>query len=223
MIGRSVPVSPAEIRYWLGAALSESGFDDALLRVMVYWKSNLQGLLAVLIRPFHSHPKTLYEKGVSVKTTSIRRWPLRSQDPQIKASQFMNGVLAALEKTDAPVYEWIFFGTEERVAEGSVSNLFLVDSRKRILTPCLGSGILKGVTRGVVIDLARQKGLGVTETFLTRHDFYTAWECFLTNTSSEVMPVVEMDGRMIGDGKPGVVTKMLLKRFRESVAAVDEN
>ena len=111
-------------------------------------------------------------------------------------------------------HEFLFFGPEGTLAEGTVSNVFIV-KRKCLLTPSVASGILKGVTRDLVLSLAKERGWPVAETPLTRHDLYTADECFLTNTSSEVLPVVAVDGRSIGDGRPGPLTRALRRDFKK--------
>ena len=145
----------------------------------------------------------------------------------------MSGVLAALDGRRPAPHEFIFMNEAGVVAEGSVSNLFIVnhalDTRlrisqvkggvkaKRLLTPAARSGILRGVTRGTVIDLAKKRGLSVAETLLTRHDIYSAEECFMANTSSEVLPVVSVDGRDIAAGKPGVITQTLAQDFKKYV------
>ena len=119
-----------------------------------------------------------------------------------------------LDKGDLEAHELLFFGPSGTVAEGTVSNVFII-KRKCLLTPSVSSGILRGVTRGIVMDLARKRGWRVLETHLTRHDLFTADECFLTNTSSEVLPVVELDDRRIGDGKPGPLTRILGDDFKK--------
>ena len=134
-IGKSLPEPLLGLRIWLLAALAESGLKDALLRFSAHWQPDgREGRLAVIIRPFVSHPAQWHEKGVSLKTAVARRWTLKAQDPQIKASQFMNGVLAAIDERASDAHELIFLGPAQTVAEGSVSNIFIV-SRKRLLTP----------------------------------------------------------------------------------------
>ena len=208
------PFSGRELKAWLTAALVECGYADASLRVAVHWEGKERGRLVLYIRPFLSHPGEWYEKGVALRTAVSRRWTLKAQDPQVKASQYVSGVLAFLDKGTLEAHELLFFGAGGAVAEGTVSNVFIVKG-KRLLTPSVASGILKGVTRGVVIGLARKRGWTVAETELTRHEFYTADEFFLTNTSSEVLPVVSLDGRVIGDGTPGPRTKTLGKDFKK--------
>lgn len=213
-LGRDLPLDASEIGRWLDGALRESGHADATLRISVHWDGQGGGRLVLFVRPFKSHPREWYEKGVSLRTAVQRRWTLRAQDPQIKSSQYAGGVLAYLDKGTSEAHELVFFGSGGTVAEGAVSNLFIV-KRKSLLTPSVASGILKGVTRSLVLDLARKRGWPVVETELTRHEFYTADECFLTNTSSEVLPVTSLDGRTIGDGKPGRWTKTLAQDFKK--------
>jgi branched-chain amino acid aminotransferase len=213
-LGEAMPLEEPELKKWLSASLKESGSPNATLRVSVHWDGKGSGRLLVFIQPFDSHPAAWYADGVQLRTTVARRWTLKAQDPQIKSSQYVSGVLAMLDKGELEAHELLFFGAAGTVAEGTVSNVFIVKG-KRLLTPSVASGILKGVTRGIVIGLARKRGLAVSETELTRHEFYSADECFLTNTSSEVLPVVKLDGRRIGSGKPGPWTRQLGEDFKK--------
>jgi branched-chain amino acid aminotransferase len=219
-LGEKPPLSREGLKSWLEASVKESGHKEATLRVSVHWAENGAGRLVLFVGPFEGHPRAWYEEGVSLRTAVSRRWTLRAQDPQVKCSQYVSGVLAMLDKGELKAHELLFFGSGGTVAEGTVSNLFIV-KEKCLLTPSVASGILKGVTRGIVIGLARKRGWKVRETELTRHEFYTADECFLTNTSSEVLPVVSIDGRAIGgarlpggQGKPGPLTRTLGDDFK---------
>ena len=169
----------------------------------------------MIIREFEGHPASWYEKGVTLTTSVVRRPFLKAQESQVKASQYVNGVLAYLDRGNSKDHELIFLDTNLQVAEGTVSNIFAVGHPKRLLTPPASSGILRGVTRGFVMMLAKKAGMDVEETPLTRHDLYNAAECFMTNTSSEILPVVCMDGRKVGNGKPGHISKRLLREFRK--------
>ncbi|MBI4432185.1 MAG: aminotransferase class IV [Candidatus Omnitrophica bacterium] len=199
---------------WARRSFKEAEMPEAILRLSIYWKNADAGALTLTVRPFAAYPTEWYTEGVDLKTVVPRRWPLKSQDPQIKASQFMNGVMAHLDARQAGARELLFLGEGKFVAEGSVSNVFIIKS-KRLLTPHVASGILKGVTRGVILEAAARRQWDVLETFLTRHEFYTADECFITNTSSEVLPVVRIDGRRIGSGLPGEMTKILAQDFKK--------
>jgi len=229
-IGRALPVSSGKLKEWTEACLRQSGAAEALLRLSIHWDDSGRGRLVIIIREFRGHPVEWYEKGVVLATAVPRRWTLRAQDPQIKASQFMGGVLAYLDtmagsegsdpfdrgQTPLTPREFVFLNQSGLVAEGTTSNIFMV-KQKRILTPSIGSGILRGVTRDVVIGLAVKRGLEIRETHLTRHEFYSAEECFLTNTSSEILPVVCFDGRVIGNGVPGPVTEFLRQDFKRAL------
>ena len=179
----------------------------------MHWAAD-EGRFVLFIKEFAGHPASWYRDGVALRTAVPRRWTLRAQDPQVKSSQYVSGILATLDQAGSGAHELLFFGSGGTVAEGTISNLFAVKG-KSLLTPSVASGILKGVTRGIVIGLARKRGFTVRETELTRHQFYSADECFLTNTSSEVLPVTTIDGRMVGNGKPGPLTRKLGDDFKK--------
>jgi len=215
-IGKPPPFETDALARWVKAALLKSACPDAMIRCSLHWKNELEGAWLVIIRKFLGYPRRWYETGVSLSTTVVKRWTLRAQNPQIKSSVYMNGVLAELDGRTADQHEFIFLNEAAAVAEGSVSNLFIVKT-KRLLTPAVSSGILRGVTRAAVIDLAKKSGLPVVETILSRHDFYSADECFMANTSSEVLPVVSVDTRRIADGRPGLITETLARDFKKYV------
>ena len=214
-LGQALPVPAGELKDWLDKSVLESGLRNASLRLSVHW-AETEGRLLLFLRSFESHPRDWYEKGVALSSTVCRRPSPRVQDTQIKSSQYVSGVLAMLDYAVTPArpHELLFFGPSGTIAEGTVSNVFII-KRKSLLTPSVSSGILKGVTRGIVIGLARKRGWQVLEAHLTRHDLYTADECFLTNTSSEVLPVVRLDDRRVGDGKPGPLTRVLGEDFKK--------
>jgi len=217
-IGAPFPLDVPALSAWVEGGLKGSGHADALLRLSVHAAAGGGTALVLMVRPFAAHPAAWYRDGVAIRMAVGRRSSAKAQDPQIKASQFMTGVVASLDTASdpAPAHEIVLSGPAGTVAEGTVSNLFAVKA-KRLLTPSVASGILRGVTRGVVLEAARREGLEVVETFLTRHEFYAADECFLTNTSSEVLPVIRFDGRVIGKGRPGPVTRKLARAFRRAV------
>ncbi|MBI3874407.1 MAG: aminotransferase class IV, partial [Verrucomicrobia bacterium] len=125
---------------------------------------------------------------------------------------YLNNVLAKIEANIAGVEEAVMLNSEGFVAECTADNLFIVKG-DRVLTPPLSAGALYGITRGVVLDLARESGLAAGEPNLTRYDLYTADECFLTGTGAEIIPVVKIDGRVIGSGKPGATTRSLIEKY----------
>ncbi len=246
-IGKPLAVPAVELEGWVENSLKESRFSEALLRLSVhptpsplggqgftFDKVNFvnferthfvkckaltpksDGLVVLVVREFKPYPEEFYEKGVALKTAVSRRWTLKAQDSQVKASQYVSGVTAFLDNGRSGAHEFIFLGEGGVVAEGTVSNIFIV-KEKRLLTPHAASGILRGVTRGLAMDLARKRGLKVSETLITRHEIYSADECFITNTSLEILPVAAMDQRRIGAGGPGPVTRTLAKDFKKYV------
>jgi len=160
------------------------------------------------------YPEELYEKGMKViSATTIRNHPL-ALPPQIKSLNYLNNILAKMEALDANVPEAIMYNHMGYVAEATGDNIFIVRNSV-VYTPPVNAGSLGGITRSVVTKLAKQKELEVVEKNLTRFDLYTCDEFFLTGTAAEVIGIVEIDGRFIGDGKPGPITEMLRKLFFE--------
>jgi branched-chain amino acid aminotransferase len=160
------------------------------------------------------YPEELYEKGLRIiSATTVRNHPL-AIPPQIKSLNYLNNILAKIEALDNDVPEAIMYNHLGYVAEATGDNVFMV--RKGVIcVPPVEAGSLEGITRGVVIKLATKEKMKVVETNLTRFDLYVSDELFLTGTAAEVIGVVEIDGRKIGDGKPGPVTKLLRKKFFE--------
>ena len=160
------------------------------------------------------YPKKLYEKGLKVVSAStIRNHPM-TVPPQIKSMNYLNNILAKIESLDVGADEAILFNQEGYVAEASGDNVFIVRNGA-VYAPPIQAGSLEGITRQVVMRLAAKENLPVVEKNLTRFDLYVADEFFLTGTGAEVIGVVEIDKRTIGDGKPGPITKLLRKKFFE--------
>ncbi len=160
------------------------------------------------------YPEELYEKGMKViSATTVRNHPL-SLPPQVKSLNYLNNILAKIEALDNDVPEAVMYNHEGYVAEATGDNVFIVRDSV-IYTPPVQAGALEGITRNLVIRLAKQENLQVVERNLTRFDLYVCDEFFLTGTAAEVIGIVEIDGRVIGEGKPGPVTKLLRKRFFE--------
>ncbi|WP_227764484.1 branched-chain-amino-acid transaminase [Zhaonella formicivorans] len=160
------------------------------------------------------YPKELYEKGLSIVTVATRRNIPEAMNPRVKSLNYLNNIMAKIEATLAGVPEALMLNNEGYVAEATGDNVFLVKNGV-LITPPPFVGLLEGITRNTVMELARAKGIKVEERVFTRHDVYIADECFLTGTAAEVIPVVSVDGRQIGDGTPGKMTLELIKDFRE--------
>ncbi len=159
-------------------------------------------------------PKELYERGLSVVTVPTPVNAPHNLSPQIKSLNYLAHILAKVEAVNAGADEALMLDAMGCVAEGSGQNIFCV-SGKTLITPPSNAGILRGITRGAVIELAREAGLHVSEMVINRYDIYTADEAFLTGTAAEIVGVRQLDGRVIGSGKVGPVTKDLSSRFRE--------
>lgn len=158
--------------------------------------------------------KSMYDQGLEVKTVAIRRNNPDSLSPRIKSLNYLNNILAKIEANQSGVIEGIMLNQEGYVAEGTSDNIFIY--RKGVLIPPpLSAGILEGVTRNSVLQLASELGITAVEELFTRHDLYTADECFLTGTAAELIPVIKVDGREMGEGIPGAVYKKLLVAFRD--------
>ena len=160
------------------------------------------------------YPQECYSNGFKVATLSTRRNDPQAVNPAIKSLNYLNNIMGALELRGRDVNEGLFLTTSGYVCECTADNLFLVRGHK-LLTPHPALGVLKGITRGVVMRLAAFAGLDVEEGFYTLYDVYTADEAFLTGTAAEVGPIVEVDTRVIGPGVPGPVTKEITIRFHE--------
>jgi branched-chain amino acid aminotransferase len=160
------------------------------------------------------YPQEVYQKGLKIITASTQRIGPASLSPAIKSLNYLNQVLARIEGNLAGADELIVLNHEGHVAECTADNIFII-KKNRIMTPPVSAGALGGITRRAVMDLAEQSGTPVHETNLTRYDLWVADEIFLTGTAAEVVPVREVDGRIIGDGKPGPVTLRLTEAFHD--------
>ena len=160
------------------------------------------------------YPQKFYEKGLDIVTASVRRNYPEAINPRIKSLNYLNNILAKIEGKQAGTEEVLMLNAEGYVVECSGDNIFWVKNGV-LVTPPVHIGILEGVTRNSVIALARDSGIQVEERVFTRHDLYIADECFLTGTAAEVIPVVTIDRRTIGDGRPGKVTQKLIAAFRQ--------
>jgi len=162
------------------------------------------------------YPSELYEKGLEVVTAATIRNHHNALNPRIKSLNYLNNILAKIEAIRAGCLEAIMLNAQGEVAECTGDNLFLV-KKGLLMTPPLAAGILEGITRNAVIDLAHAAKIPFRERSLTRHDVYAADECFLTGTAAEAIAVVKADGRAIGSGKPGPIARQLRERFQAMV------
>ena len=158
------------------------------------------------------YPQELYEKGMEIVTVPTVRNLHSALNPAIKSLNYLNNILAKIEANNSGCEEAIMLNAEGFVAECTGDNVFIV-KEDHVLTPPLTAGALYGITRRVVLDLASKLGFKTGEDNLTRYDLFNANECFLTGTGAELVPVVRIDGRIIGSGKPGPVTERLVHEY----------
>lgn len=160
------------------------------------------------------YPPEFYEKGLEVITVPTRRNISEAVNPRIKSLNYLNNILAKIEAGLIGVQEAIMLTSDGYVCEATGDNIFIIKNGS-LVTPPPHLGILDGITRTTVMEIARGKGIPVFEKTFTRHDVFIADECFLTGTAAEIIPVVKVDGRVIGDGRPGEITWDLIRAFRE--------
>ncbi|PKL12155.1 MAG: branched-chain-amino-acid transaminase [Spirochaetae bacterium HGW-Spirochaetae-6] len=162
------------------------------------------------------YPTEFYEIGMAIVTVPTRRNLAESVNPAIKSLNYLNNILAKIEAVNAGVEEAVMLNQEGFVAECTGDNIFIIKNGT-LLTPPVYMGVLDGITRQTAMQLARGLNIPVEEKAMTRYDLYTADECFLTGSAAEIIPVNEIDKRVIGDGKAGALTRKLIERFREFV------
>ena len=162
------------------------------------------------------YPPEHYENGLAIVTVATRRIAPGALPATVKSLNYLNNILAKIEAKQAGALEAIMLNEQGYVAEATADNVFIVH-KGELLTPSASHGALKGVTRSAIIDIARELGIPEREADLTRYDLWCSDECFLTGSGAEVIPVVKLDGRVIGSGKPGPVTRKLTKAFRKRV------
>ena len=213
-------MSKEEMEKLVIETVKKNGYKDAYIRIVATRGAGRMGvdprncdkptiiIIAEPRKPF------LKKEGVEAITASVRRVPSWALDPKIKTLNYLNNVLAKIEAINAGVDEAIMLNEHGYVTEASTENIFIVKNRK-LITPPLEAGILRGITRETVMELAKELGYECEERNLTPHDLYNADEVFVTGTAAEIVPIIKIDGRVIGDGKPGPVTKELMKKFEE--------
>lgn len=168
--------------------------------------------LIIIADTIQLYPEELYEKGMRIVSATTQRTHPLAFPSQVKSLNYLNNIMAKIEALDSGVPEAIMYNQEGYVAEATGDNVFIVRDGV-VLAPPIEAGGLPGITRAVVIRLARERGIEVVEKNLTRYDLYVCDEFFLTGTAAEVIGIVEIDGRRIGEGKPGPITRLLRETF----------
>jgi branched-chain amino acid aminotransferase len=199
----------AYVRLHISRGPGEIGLDPALC---------VAPTMVIVSKPFRDYPVEYYKRGVSVAIVKTRRNHPLALDPSIKATNFLNNILAKIESLRAGAYEGLMLNWKGYVAEGTISNVFMV-KRGVLYTPHADTGILEGVTRDLVLRLAKKKKVPLKETLLRPRSLFAADECFITNTTLEIMPVTKIDKKPVGNGRPGPVTAVLHAAYQKEVLA----
>lgn len=218
-----IPMSIEAMTAAVLETLIVNNLSDAYIRLVVTRGAGSLGLdptrtsdpqIIIIADKITLYPPEHYEKGLQIITASTIRNHPAALSPRIKSLNYLNNILAKIEGLQAGCIEAMMLNSKGEVAECTGDNIFLL-RRKVLLTPSIEAGILEGVTRDAVIQLAREAELEVREIPLTKHDVYVADEVFLTGTAAEVIPVVKVDSRVIGNGEPGPITRDLMARFKK--------
>ena len=215
-LGTRAPSDRRRFSAQLTRALARSALQEAVVRVALMPRAGAEASPSIVVQPASIPPAALYRRGLRVAVVPARKFSVGSINPQSKYSARLGNVLAVTDAQLRQVDEALFLDETGSVTESTASNFGIV-SRGAIVTPPIWLGLLAGITRDVLLELAEALRMPVREEPLTRHDLYNADEAFMTSTLKEVLAVTRIDGRTIGTGKPGPVTKRLLIEFRRLV------
>lgn len=217
-----VGMTAEEMKESILKTIRANSLRDAYIRVVVSRGIGDLGLdprkcpnstVVIIASEIVLYDQELYEMGLKVMTVPTRRNGPEMVNPRIKSLNYLNNIMARIEANLMGVPEAILLNNEGYVAECTGDNIFIIQGDK-LITPPIYAGLLKGIKREVAIEIGETLGLKLKEELFTRHDLYNADECFLTGTAAEVIPVVQVDGRVINNGKPGPYTKKIVKEFR---------
>ncbi len=219
----TIPLSKDQMCDATNETVAANGIDDGYVRTVITRGSGSLGLgpeccpkpeVIIIAATIALYPEEYYEKGLEIITSSVIRNHPAALSPRVKSLNYLNNITAKMEALQAGCIEAMMLNHKGEVAECTGDNIFLVRDGE-LMTPPMDAGILCGITRDAVIEIARGAGIEVREVAMTKHDVYIADECFLTGTAAEVIAVVKVDNRPIGDGKPGTMTLDLKRRFHE--------
>jgi len=218
-----IPIDQESMIQAVNDTVAANSIADGYVRLVVTRGAGYLGLdirktenpqVIIIADTITLYDEETYERGMDLVTASTIRNHPGALNPRIKSLNYLNNILAKIEGTDAGCVEALMLNHKGEVAECTGDNIFIVKNGA-IRTPPIDAGILEGLTRNAVIGLAKDAEVPLSETPMSRHDIYTADECFLTGTAAEVIAVVSLDGRKIGDGVPGPVTKDLRNHFQQ--------
>jgi branched-chain amino acid aminotransferase len=220
-----IPISVDEMKKAVNETLALNDLKEGYIRLVITRGVGTLGLdpnkcgrpsIIIIADAISLYPDELYRDGLEIVTVSVPRNSSAVLSPRIKSLNYLNNILAKIEGQQAGCNEALLLNNRGEVAECTGDNIFIV-TKGKILTPPVEADILEGVTRNTVIELARKAGIEVLEKPMAKYDIYTADECFLTGSAAEIIPVVKLDGRAIGVGRPGPLTQRLIAKFKEFV------
>lgn len=226
-----LPWTQKEVCEFTRQTVAANGLTDGYIRLVVTRGAGGLGLnpylcpkpsMFIIASTIQLYPKEHYDNGLSIVTCATRRPAPAALMPQVKSLNYLNNVMAKVEAIQADALEALMLNEQGYVSECTGDNVFIVKDGV-IHTPLISDGALDGITRDVIIELCGKHDIEVTERSLTRYDIFIADECFLTGTAAEVIPVVALDRRQIGDGIPGPITKQLLAAFHELAMSTGES
>jgi branched-chain amino acid aminotransferase len=221
----TIPMSIDELADAVRATVARNQITDGYIRLVVTRGAGSLGIdpaktadpqVIIIADRIEMYPRELYEKGMEIVTAATIRNHPAALNPRIKSLNYLNNILAKLEGKRAGCMEALMLNHVGEVAECTADNIFIV-KKGELLTPPVHAGILEGVTRNAILELAEKAGIACHQITMSRHDVYTADECFLTGSGAEVIPVVKVDSRAIGSGMVGPMTKRLSEAFHQLV------
>jgi len=225
----AIPYTTQELTEAMASTVAANKISDGYIRLVVTRGAGTLGLspfkcpapnVFIIADQIALYPKEMYENGMAVIIAKTLRTAPSMLNPSIKSLSYLNNIMAKIEAIDAGVSEAIMLNVQGNVAECTVDNLFIVKDGQ-VITPPPEAGMLVGITRGVVMELAKKLGLPMLEQDISPESLYAADECFLTGTAAEVIALTKVDGRVIGDGKAGPVVRKLFKAFRDCIESGD--
>jgi branched-chain amino acid aminotransferase len=221
----NLPWTQEEVCKFTCETVAANGLRDGYIRLVVTRGAGELGLnpylcpkpsMFIIASTIKLYPDEHYQNGLAIITCATRRPAPAALMPQVKSLNYLNNIMAKVEAIQSNALEAVMLNEQGYVAECTGDNLFILKNGA-LITPLISDGALDGITRAVLIELAAKLGVPFVERSLTRYDIYTADECFLTGTAAEVIPVVSLDRRIIGDGKPGPLTRRFLEAYHELV------
>ncbi|MCG8650075.1 MAG: branched-chain-amino-acid transaminase [Pirellulales bacterium] len=224
-IALEIPLTIEQLTADVNETVSKNGLSDGYIRLVVTRGSGALGLdpykcsdpqIIIIVDSITLYPDSFYEQGLELVTSATIRNHPAALSPRVKSLNYLNNIMAKMEGLKAGCMEALMLNHKGEVAECTGDNIFIVH-QGCLITPPIDAGILEGITRNAVLELAEQAGIETAQKTLTRHDIYVADECFLTGSAAEVIAVVKLDDRVIGDGKPGPITNQLNRAFRQLV------